>query len=145
MLWVKDLSRSIDYLETQSDIDIEKLAFFGQSVGGDLGPIILALEKRLKAGILTGSGFLPIEIIRDVPEADQINFAPRVTVPVLMLNGRYDTLKPVMSAQIPMFRLLGTPNEHKRHILYETGHFNPMNEQIRDSLSWLDRYLGPVN
>jgi formylglycine-generating enzyme required for sulfatase activity/cephalosporin-C deacetylase-like acetyl esterase len=144
LFWVKDVSRSIDYLETRSDIDIEKLAFFGQSWGGDLGPIILALEKRLKAGILTGSGFLPIEIIRDVPEADQINFAPRVTVPVLMLNGRYDTQKPVMSAQIPMFRLLGTPNEHKRHILYETGHFNPMNEQIRDSLNWLDRYLGPV-
>ena len=68
--------------------------------GGDLGPFILALEKRLKAGIFTGSGFLPFEIIRDVPEADQINFAPRVTVPVLMLNGRYDTLKPVMSAQM---------------------------------------------
>ena len=36
-----------------------------------------------------------------------MNFAPRVKVPVLMLNGRYDYFYPTASSQEPMFDLLG--------------------------------------
>lgn len=43
-----------------------------------------------------------------------------------------------------MFRLLGTPKEHKRRVVYETGHNIPWNELIKETLDWLDRYLGPV-
>ena len=44
-----------------------------------------------------------------LPEADPLNFAPRVRVPVLMLNGRYDFLNPTATSQEPLFNLLGTP------------------------------------
>ncbi len=50
-------------------------------------------------------------------------------------------LKPLKT---PMFRLLGTPKEHKRHAIFETGHVIPRNELIKETLDWLDRYLGPV-
>ena len=47
-----------------------------------------------------------------------------------------------------MFRLLGAPQEDKRHVVFEnSGHFpNPdqMPELIKEALDWLDRYLGPV-
>jgi hypothetical protein len=43
-----------------------------------------------------------------------------------------------------MFRLLGTPKEHKRRVLYETGHNIPRTELIKETLDWLDHYLGPV-
>lgn len=43
-----------------------------------------------------------------------------------------------------MFDLLGTPPENKRLRLYETDHFVPQNEYVRETLAWLDRYLGPV-
>ena len=33
-----------------------------------------------------------------LPEADQINYLPRVTQPVLMLNGTYDMFFPVETA-----------------------------------------------
>jgi pimeloyl-ACP methyl ester carboxylesterase len=79
-----------------------------------------------------------------VPEVDPFNFASRVTVPVLMLNGRYDQFFPYETAQIPMFRLFGTPLEHKRHVVYETGHFVPKTQLIKEALDWLDKYLGPV-
>jgi pimeloyl-ACP methyl ester carboxylesterase len=75
---------------------------------------------------------------------DQLNFAPRVKVPVLMLNGRFDFIFPVGTSQEPLFRLLGTPNEHKRRVIYGTGHDIPRNELIKETLDWLDRYLGPV-
>ena len=45
----------------------------------------------------------------------------------------------------PMFDLLGTPDEHKKQILYDTDHFIPKTEMIKETLAWLDRYLGPVN
>ena len=79
------------------------------------------------------------------PAADQINFAPRVKAPILMLNGRYDFIFPTNSSQEPMFRLLGTPAEHKRRILFETGHDIPRPEMIKKTLNWLDQYLGPAN
>ena len=32
----------------------------------------------------------------------------------------------------------------KRHVLYDTGHHVPRSEMIKETLNWLDRYLGPV-
>jgi eukaryotic-like serine/threonine-protein kinase len=61
-----------------------------------------------------------------------------------MLGGRFDYVFPVGASQEPMFRLLGTPKEHKRWVLYDTGHDIPANEMIKETLNWLDRYLGPV-
>jgi hypothetical protein len=43
-----------------------------------------------------------------------------------------------------MFRLLGTPAEHKRHVVYEAGHFVPRSQLIKETLDWYDRYLGAV-
>ncbi len=44
-----------------------------------------------------------------------------------------------------MFDLLGTPDEHKVLLLYETDHIPPRNEFIRETLAWLDQYMGPVD
>jgi hypothetical protein len=43
-----------------------------------------------------------------------------------------------------MFRFLGTPAADKRHVLLDSGHVPPRLETIKESLDWLDRYLGPV-
>jgi cephalosporin-C deacetylase-like acetyl esterase len=80
-----------------------------------------------------------------LPEVDQINFAPRVKVPVLVLNGRFDSTFPPVSSQEPMYRMLGTQKEEKRRVLYDTGHDIPRAGIIKETLDWLDRYLGPVN
>jgi len=67
-----------------------------------------------------------------------------VKTPTLMLIGKYDTLVPYETSSKPMFDLLGTPNEHKELKLYETDHVPHMNDFIKETLAWLDRYLGPV-
>ena len=141
ILWSKDLGRSIDYLETRSDIDHNKLAYEGYSWGAAMGAVLPAVEDRFKALVLINPGFF---LQKQPPEVAQINFAPRVKAPVLMLNGRFDFLYPTGPSQEPMFRLLGTPKEHKRRVLYDTGHDVPRNEMIKETLNWLDRYLGPV-
>ena len=136
---VKDFRRSIDYLKTRKDIDSSKIAFYGMSWGGTLGMVIPAVEKRLCASILVAGGSLP-NIIR--PEANSINYVTRVRIPTLMLNGKYDIN--IDERIKPMYDLLGTPTEHKRLILYETDHIPPRAEYIKETLAWLDKYLGPV-
>src|SRR5260370_1850323 len=111
----KDVSRSVDFLESRSDIQSGRLAYYGMSTGGMWGPIFLALEPRLKTGILLAGGLYADK----APfEADPVNFVPRVLVPVLMLNGRYDFVLPPATLQQPMFRLLGTPERDKRLIQF---------------------------
>ena len=141
IMWSKDLGRSIDYVETREDMDTSKLAYYGVSVGGGIGPILMAVEERLTAGVLPAAGFWFQKV---QPEADQINFVSRVTVPVLMLNGRYDFIFPLETSQEPFFELLGTLPEHKKMLVYDRGHSVPRTELIKETLDWLDRYLGPV-
>jgi hypothetical protein len=43
--WAKDLGRAIDYVETRSDLDHEKLAYYGFSWGGTLAPIMRPMRK----------------------------------------------------------------------------------------------------
>jgi len=142
--WFKDLARSIDYLESRKDIDRDKLAFFGHSLGAGVGIVLLALEKRIKASILYVGGYFLNRMTEEAPEVDYINFAPRVTIPTIMLNGKYDYILPLETSQMPLYKHLGTPEEHKVHKIFESGHSIPRNELIRDTLDWLDRYLGRV-
>jgi eukaryotic-like serine/threonine-protein kinase len=137
-----DLARSIDYLETRPDIDAGRVAFFGFSLGGSFGPIFTALEPRFAASILLAGGFMSD---RPAPEIDPFNFVTRSTVPTLMIQGRWDAIRPLQTHTGPMFELLGTPDEHKRLALVDGGHIVPLNPVIREVLDWLDRYLGPVS
>jgi len=79
------------------------------------------------------------------PEADAINYVPRIKIPVLMLNGKYDVTSPYETTVKPFYDLLGTPETDKRLCVYETDHYVPKNEMIRETLAWLDKYFGPPN
>ena len=141
--WAKDLGRSLDYLETRKDIDGTKVAYFGDSMGGIQGALQPAVEKRIKVAILSSGGFgLTINYL---PQANPFNFVTHVTIPVLMLNGRYDTTFPLESSQRPFFHFLGTSANNKKHVIYEGGHgVFPRPDAVRECLDWLDKYLGPV-
>ena len=139
IMWVKDVSRSIDYLETRPDIDCSKLAYYGVSWGGALGAIVPALETRIKTIVLNVAG---LSLSRSLPEVDALNYVTRVKQPVLMLNGLYDNYFPVQTSMKPMFDLLGTPAAQKESYLYPTGHAVPRTQLISKTLAWLDRYLG---
>ncbi|MCU0367607.1 MAG: SUMF1/EgtB/PvdO family nonheme iron enzyme [Cyclobacteriaceae bacterium] len=141
IMWRKDIGRTIDYLETRKDIQADKVGYLGWSWGGFMGGIMPAVEKRIKAVVLNVGG---MEMQKALPEADQINFLPRITQPVLMLNGKYDMFFPVETSQKPMFDLLGTPPKDKKIFIYESGHLVPRTDFVREALLWYDQYLGPV-
>jgi eukaryotic-like serine/threonine-protein kinase len=137
---VRDFSRSIDYLETRDEIDPGRIAFFGFSWGGIMGSIIPAVDERVAASVLVG-GYLGFRLAR--PEADPVNYAGRVRTPTLMLNGVYDAFG-VEETIRPLHTLLGTPATDKRLLLFESDHVPRAGDIIRETLAWLDRYLGPV-
>jgi eukaryotic-like serine/threonine-protein kinase len=141
--WSKDLTRTIDYLGSRADFDKDRIAYYGFSMGANDAIPVISLEPRLKTAVLLAGGLEPFMSV--APEIDSINFAPRITTPVLLLAGRNDFYFGVETSQKPLMNLLGTPAEHKRHVIFENaGHVPPRLGVIREVLAWLDRYLGPV-
>jgi dienelactone hydrolase len=138
----KDLRRTIDYLESRADIDRMRIAYYGISLGSQLGPEYVAIEPRFKTAVFLSGGF---ETWNIAPEVDPVNYTPRVRIPVLMVNGREDFDLPYATAQVPMFRMLGTAPADKKHAVFEGGHIPARRQEpIKEMLDWFDRYLGPV-
>ena len=109
----------------------------GLSLGSAVAPVMLVYEERFKVAVLLAGGMSPRE--------NTARLVPRITVPLLLLVGRYDYLFPVETRQTPFMDLLGTPDEDKRHVIFEAGHLPlPRTDMIRETLEWLDRYRNPV-
>jgi serine/threonine protein kinase/dienelactone hydrolase len=141
---INDLRRTIDYLETRPDIDAQKVAFLGYSWGGRMGTRVPAVEERIKANILICGG-LWYGVKEEMPsEIDDLNYVTRVKVPTLLLGGKYDSIYTPESSLKPTLRLLGTPEKDKDIKVFESDHFVPRNDLIRECLAWLDKYLGPA-
>jgi serine/threonine protein kinase/dienelactone hydrolase len=137
----KDLGRSIDYLETRTDIDRTRIGYLGVSMGAALGVILTAVEDRLKAVVFLDGGFF---VEKMLPGTDQADFAPRLKAPALMISGKYDW---VYLGKDALLRMLGTPPADKKAVTLDTAH--DVSEQradlVREVVAWLDKYLGRVN
>ena len=141
-VWSKDLARTLDYLEQRDDIDADRVAYYGFSAGAVYGPIFTAVEDRFAASILLGGGLLDIF----PPDTSLAAFAPRSTLPTLVINGVDDFIMPFATAQRTFVDLLGTPAADKRHARLEGGHIpSDRRAMIDEVTAWLDRYLGTVN
>jgi eukaryotic-like serine/threonine-protein kinase len=142
--WYKDAARSLDYLQTRPDIDNNRIAYLGVSMGAADGAIYATLlQDRLRTAIFLDGGYFLVKV---PPGVDQADFVPRMKKPVLMVNGRYDYTFPVDTAQNPLFRMLGTPASDKRHVILDTPHDVSAQrpELVKEVLDWLDKYLGRV-
>ncbi len=140
----KDVARSLDYLQSRPDILHDDLAYLGVSMGAAEGAIYATVSQdRLKTAIFLDGGFF---LDKPTPGGDQADFVPRLKKPVLMVNGRYDATFSHEEAQLPMFRMLGTPAGDKHLELLETSHdvTGERTALVRVVLAWLDKYLGRV-
>jgi formylglycine-generating enzyme required for sulfatase activity/predicted Ser/Thr protein kinase len=138
--WRQEAGQLLDYLSTRPDVDAAKFAYAGNSFGSSTALPVLAMEPRFKVAVLTLAGLTYRDLL---PEVDAVNFIPRIRIPVLMLEGRYDHLFPVEQSQQPLLTLLGSPADEKRQVLFDAGHGPlPRGQVIHETLTWLDRFLG---
>ena len=136
--WAKEVFRAVDYLESRPDIDRERIGYYSLSLGAFFGPIPVALEPRFKAAVFAAGG-LRFNVL---PEIQPANFMPRVTIPVLLINGTNDFTVPP-AARRRFLELLGTPPAHKKLVELEGGHVPVDTRQFfREALDWYDKYLG---
>jgi dipeptidyl aminopeptidase/acylaminoacyl peptidase len=137
---IKEMRRSLDYLTSRPDVAHDKLGFYGVSLGATMGVLFTAVEPRIKATVLMGTG---LPGFKPLPEIDGLNYAPRVQAPTLMVNGRADFAYDYETMQIPLFRLLGAPE--KEHATFEGGHIPVrIHDVIGRIVDWFDKYLGGI-
>lgn len=131
----------MDYLETRPDIDRNRIAYMGVSMGAALGVIFTVVDNRFKAVVFLDGGFYGEKLL---PGTDQADFAPRLKASALLISGKYDW---IFLGKDALLRMFGAPAADKKVVLFDTAH--DVSEQrpdlIREVLAWLDRYLGKVN
>jgi len=135
---VIDQRRGIDYLETRPEVDSKKIGLLGGSRGSWIGAMVAGLDPRFSAVVLTvtqesnGSTDDPNRRYRHT-----LNFVPRITAPVLLVNATQD--KPARSELAK--EIMGLLRVPKRQVWYETGHYIPPKTGNKEALEWFDTYL----
>lgn len=136
-----ELRMGLDYLEGRGDIDVEGLAYVGLSWGAGSRLVFAGVDDRYQAVILIGGG-IDERVQPTFPEASNINFAPRIRAPTLLLNGREDEEHPWLTRGLPLWTLLSEPKELV--LVEDAGHVPPPHERVPAMLDFLDRTLGTV-
>ncbi len=80
-------------------------------------------------------------MLSHLPEANEVNFVPRIKPPKLVLHGRYDEVFPFETWALPLYKLLSEP---KRLEVVDGGHMPPLEIRVPIINNWLDETLGPV-
>jgi serine/threonine protein kinase/formylglycine-generating enzyme required for sulfatase activity/dienelactone hydrolase len=138
----QDLMRAIDYLQQRGDINMNQLGYYGFSSGADSGGSLLAVEPRLRAAVLDAGGLWITPLRTERLFLEWRHCLPQIKVPVLMLNGQVDPIRPVKESQEPMFHLLGS--SIKEHYVHPGGHHKlPLDVKFERMLRWFDQHLGP--
>ena len=106
-----------------------------------MGFVLGAVDSRVKLNIFYAGG-LQAGSFR--PEIQPAYFIRRVTIPTLMINGRFDSVWRIDHEIKNMYQLLGTSAEDKRLVLFDSDHLAPIKDLVRETQSFLDEYFGQV-
>ena len=136
---VVDLRRGIDYLLTRSDIDPDRIAVLGGSMGGWIGSILTAVEPRIKTSILIVPAMEPVT--DQTPPGRVINsanFFPHYKdVSLLVVIAKKDNTVRNEIAE-SLFKMAPVKKEL---IKYDEGHFLDPKKYNMEVLDWLNENL----
>ena len=137
-----EMRRAVDYLETRDDIDKRRLAYVGLSWGAGSRLPLAAIDDRFHAVVLIGGG-IDERLQPTLPEASNINFAPYIRPPKLVLNGDADEEHPWQTRGLPLWNLLREPKQLV--LLPGVGHIPALQDRVPAINRFLDQTLGPVH
>ena len=134
-LWVWDLMRLLDYIETREDCDCENLSVAGLSGGGLQSLWLAALDSRIKKAVVSGYFYGYRDSLLDMPLNCSCNYVPNLwsTVdmgdigalvaprPLLVETGDQDELNGARGIQNVVEQVAIT--EHAYKVLQAESHF----------------------
>ncbi len=150
--WALTARRALTLLETDPQVDPEKLGVFGISVGGTLTWVVAGIDPRVKAAVpIYGCGWNTFSDLKQTSDANQSeesrmwrklmgseSYAPLVQCPLLFLNATQDfhgnmdrSFLSLALAPSSMKRVAFTPN-YNHHIEPVEGHNLPL---------WMETHL----
>jgi cephalosporin-C deacetylase-like acetyl esterase len=129
---VEDWRAALDDVCSRPDIDSEKIAWYGISMGTAYGVPVIAADSRIGAAVLGmwGTCLKPSERL----EQDAIN----IHIPVLFQTKLEDEIF-TEEGQNTLFNLL--KSSQKRIVKYPGGHTDPKGAQLKEAVEFLQTYL----
>jgi len=157
---VGDIRRTLDVFAARPNVDNKRIGLVGLSLGSILGSITTALDTRIQTAIFAVGGAdwrtilstsqissdktkaaarqLNAQQIALLDDVDPKNFVGRIAPrPVLMLNGKRDTIIPVAAAKA----FFQSAREPKKQIWFDADHFLPVMEVAGPINDWLQAHL----
>ena len=160
---VIDLRRTIDFLTTLGNVDTSRIAYVGHSIGAQMGAIVSAVDRRIKATVLMGGVPRTTTIWRECQNTDIATFRDQFTpeqqqrfyaamepldaiayiediapTPVLFQFALFETYFG-RAAMEEYFQAAGEP---KQVFWYNSGHELNDPKALGDRVSWLADRLG---
>jgi pimeloyl-ACP methyl ester carboxylesterase len=141
VLHATEVRLGIDYLETRDDIDMQRLAYVGVSMGAGSRLAFAGVDQRFRSVVLIGAG-IDERMLPTLPEVASFNFAPYIKPPKLVVNGRNDEEHPWTTRGLPLWNLLREPKELV--LIDGAGHHPPSEQRVPPINAFFDKTLGPV-
>ncbi|MAI30746.1 MAG: hypothetical protein CMM07_03625 [Rhodopirellula sp.] len=132
----------LDYVASQGDLVSGQTCLLAFGATGEDAVRLLALDDRLQTGVLVATGYKKQSKLglrfRDISRKTfgAYHYAPRVTQPVLMINGSLDLEYPELTCQLPLFNEVGSSVKERLQIggslLHEPQHLNEVLVHVVD-------------
>ncbi len=146
---VFDLRRAVDFIFTRDDLDNERIAYFGISLGGIIGTIFCGVENRIKVPVIVlaggnlnlmfGMGAFSADTRDFLSIIDPINYVEMISPrPLLMINASNDEIVLPITSKL-LFKAAKKPKEI---IWYPAKHHDiPVEQVYQEGILWLQKYL----
>jgi dienelactone hydrolase len=152
--------RTVDYLQTRQEVDPNRIACAGLSLGGWRTVFLAGLDPRIKSACVVGwmTSFLdliPHHEIYTVPSAmipgllEYLDYPDIATLampcPLLVVHGQQDTLFPPEGVKTALttlrksYQAIGQP-ERFGTLIFDGPHKFPLTAQ-REMMDWFDRWV----
>ena len=134
----QDFKRSIDYIDSRSDFNIENLSYFGYSWGSTTSNYLLAIDDRVKSAFLCVGGVMSQ---KSKPEVEAHYYLRRIKTPIFHVIGKLDGIFGYEKSYKPWKSLIGTdPKNLKTLELNDFGHGIPWDTIIKYQANWYKQF-----